>query len=65
MGVAPATVVGNSRVTASSAYLRSPKKNLQIMTETSVHRIVFDGKTAKGVELIDGQLRKLIDYSQQ
>lgn len=35
------------------------------MTETSVHRIVFDGKTAKGVELIDGQLRKLIDYSQQ
>lgn len=57
MGVAPATVLHGLRVTASSAYLEHRQENLQILTESPVQRVVFEGIKAKGVELIGGEFR--------
>lgn len=41
------------RVSTASAYLRPAmsRKNLEVMAETRVRRIVFDGKVAQGVEV--------------
>lgn len=62
MGVAPATVLGSSRVTASSAYLKAPNANLHIETNVQVHRIVFEGHKASAVELVGGGLSKVDDH---
>lgn len=55
MGVAPATVLGSLRVTASSAYLESRRENLHILTGSPVRGVVFEGTRAKGVELVGGE----------
>lgn len=57
MGVAPATVLDGSRVTASSAYLQRPRGNLDVLTESPVKRVVFEDRKAKGVETIEGEYR--------
>ena len=43
---------GRRRASAAATYLRPTKKraNLQILTNAQVHRVVFDGKRAVGVE---------------
>ena len=44
---------GRRRASAAATYLRPAKKraNLQILTNALVHRVVFDGKRAVGVEI--------------
>src|SRR5207237_4758111 len=44
---------GRRRASAAATYLRPAKKrpNLQIVTNALVHRVVFDGKRAVGVEV--------------
>ncbi|KAI9697245.1 MAG: hypothetical protein M1836_004809 [Candelina mexicana] len=50
MGVPPSTSSMGQRVTAASSYLVDAPKNLTIVTNTTVTRILFDGKKAVGVE---------------
>ncbi|KAL9626087.1 MAG: hypothetical protein Q9204_007591 [Flavoplaca sp. TL-2023a] len=54
MGVSPATVLNNHRVTAASAYLQNPNDNVHILPNTTVSKVIFQGTTAKGVQLING-----------
>ncbi|KAL7947742.1 GMC oxidoreductase [Trichoderma barbatum] len=53
-GALSVTAYNGLRVTADSAYLSDVPPNLTIKTESPVARILFDGKTAKGVELVNG-----------
>ncbi|KAL8737337.1 MAG: hypothetical protein Q9181_001793, partial [Wetmoreana brouardii] len=55
MGVSPATVLNGHRVTAASAYLANPNDNLHILPNTTVSKVTFEGKTAKGVQLLNGE----------
>ncbi|KAL8645522.1 MAG: hypothetical protein Q9226_007262 [Calogaya cf. arnoldii] len=48
---------GGSRVTASGAYLASMPSNLNIRTNCSVSRLIFEDKKVLGVETNDGRLR--------
>jgi hypothetical protein len=56
VGLAQFNIGGGERSYAATAFLdpvRKTHKNLTVVTSTSVDRIVFDGKTARGVELYD------------
>ena len=56
MGLAPSSFHKGCRTTASSAYLRSIPSNLSISTNTEVARILFEGKTAIGVQTVSGKI---------
>jgi len=56
LGISPSTFYKGSRVTASTAYLFSPPKNLTILTDSEVARIILDSSNkATGVETISGK----------
>lgn len=52
IGYVPRTISRGRRVSASNAFLKRARgrKNLTVLTRTTVTRILFDGKTATGVE---------------
>ena len=55
MGLAPSSFHKGCRITASSAYLESIPSNLSILTNTEVNRILFEDKTAIGVQTLSGK----------
>ncbi|KAK3324859.1 putative glucose-methanol-choline oxidoreductase [Apodospora peruviana] len=50
-GVPAGTVNGGLRVTAASAYLTDKQSNLDVVTDSPVTRVLFDGLRAVGVEI--------------
>ncbi len=50
MGVSPSSSAMGQRVTAATSYLDDAPKNLPIVTDSPVTRVLFDGKKAVGVE---------------
>ncbi|KAK4500396.1 hypothetical protein PRZ48_008585 [Zasmidium cellare] len=57
MGIGTACIYEGRRITASSAYLQDCS-NLAVRTNSLVHRILFEGDTAIGVETLDGKIFK-------
>ncbi|MDH6266095.1 choline dehydrogenase [Rhizobium sp. SG_E_25_P2] len=57
VGFYQSTTRNGRRWSSAQAFLRDAEKrpNLKIMTETKVGRILFSGKRATGVELLDGR----------
>jgi len=57
VGLAQFNIGNGERSYAATAFLdpvrKSNPRNLTVVTGTSVDRVVFDGKTARGVELYD------------
>ncbi|MGB7243455.1 MAG: GMC family oxidoreductase N-terminal domain-containing protein [Sulfitobacter sp.] len=62
IGYVPRTISGGRRVSAASSFLKQAKtrKNLTILPRTFVSKVIFEGKTAVGVEcrLIDDTKEK-------
>ena len=54
LSVAASTAYKGIRSTAADALLDAPD-NLTVLTNKTVVRVVFDGKKARGVELLDGE----------
>lgn len=52
--IAPLTTFRGVRVTAADLVFRA-SDNLHVLTNSPVHRVVFDGKNATGISLIDGR----------
>jgi choline dehydrogenase len=52
----PATIWKGRRVSAADAFLRPVRnrRNLRVLTDTVVHRVLFDGNRATGVEVASG-----------
>lgn len=60
IGYTPVTIKNGRRVSAADAFLKPARKrtNLQVVTETLVNRILFEGKRATGVDCTqDGKPR--------
>ncbi|KIW24520.1 uncharacterized protein PV07_10231 [Cladophialophora immunda] len=55
IGLSPTTVSHGLRTTAASAFLDNRPPNLTVWTDAVAARILFDGKTAVGVQLADGR----------
>ncbi|ETS87181.1 hypothetical protein PFICI_01009 [Pestalotiopsis fici W106-1] len=55
MGMGMVCIHKGVRVTSSSAYLSSPPSNLTIIADAHVAKIILNGKTAQGVQIIDGR----------
>jgi len=55
-GYRQGTIFNGKRVSTASAYLRPAmqRNNLTVMTETSTRRVLFNGKQATGVEVLQG-----------
>ena len=51
------SVYKGRRVTAARAFLDDTKSNLTIKTDTSVSRVLFQGKKAVGVETTGGNCK--------
>lgn len=49
VGICPSTSSMGYRSTAASAYLQNPPPNLNIVTDSQVTKILFDGNKARGV----------------
>ena len=49
------TVHGGIRQSSAIAYLSQPPENLTILTHRHVHRVVFDGTRAAGIEMLGGE----------
>ncbi|MGA8754709.1 MAG: GMC family oxidoreductase N-terminal domain-containing protein, partial [Stellaceae bacterium] len=58
---------GRRRASAAATYLRPTKKraNLQILTNAQVHRVVFDGKRAVGVEFSQQSRLERVDAARE
>ncbi|KAI9820634.1 MAG: hypothetical protein M1827_005003 [Pycnora praestabilis] len=56
LGIAPGTSHKGCRITAASAYLSNVPKNLTILTNTHITRLVFEAEKAVGVESNGKQL---------
>ena len=54
IGIAPVSAAHGYHTTSASAHLKSKPGNLLIWTAAVVKKIVIEGMTATGVELIDG-----------
>lgn len=54
-GLAPTTYYRGLRITGATAYLVSPPSNLTVLANNIVSRVLFDGKTAVGVETLYGK----------
>ncbi|MGE0239118.1 MAG: GMC family oxidoreductase [Parvibaculaceae bacterium] len=54
VGLYQITTRAGFRESAASAYLRKPRANLQVMTDTHVARIIFDGRKAVGAAYQQG-----------
>jgi choline dehydrogenase len=48
--VAQFNIAGGERITSPDAFLKTVPKNLTLWTEVEVHKLVFEGKKAVGVE---------------
>lgn len=59
MASVPSTAKNGLRVTAAKAYLENASKNLTILTEKQVVRILFEGKRAVGIQVASGEKCKL------
>ncbi|KAI1846697.1 hypothetical protein JX266_007270 [Neoarthrinium moseri] len=55
MGIGTACIYKGIRVTASSAYIAKSPKNLTVVPNAQVERIVMKGDVAVGVQTIDGR----------
>lgn len=55
VGMGMACIYEGVRVTSSSAYLSKPPSNLTIIASAHVAKIILSGKTAQGVETVDGR----------
>lgn len=55
MGMGMACIYDGVRVTSSSAYLSRPPRNLTIITDAHVAKIIMSDKVARGVQTIDGR----------
>jgi hypothetical protein len=58
--MSPTTAASGYRTTSASANLNAKPANLLIWTEAVVAKVIFDGTTAKGVELINGHQGKFL-----
>lgn len=55
MGIFPSTYFEGKRITSATAHLPNAPENLVVLTESTVTRVIFDGKRAVGVELENGR----------
>jgi len=60
IGMAPIAAHNGYRTTSALVNLRSPPENLLIWTDSVVKRIILDGTSATGVQLIDGRQGKYL-----
>lgn len=62
VGPVPATVLDGQRIDTSTAYLAGARgrKNLTVCTDTTVARVIFEGRRACGVETVVGSERDLV-----
>jgi choline dehydrogenase-like flavoprotein len=67
IGYQPRTVADGKRMSAARAFLNPIKSrpNLDIVTETDVLRIIFEGKRAVGVELRDRTGKRRVDADRE
>lgn len=58
MGISavPLTAGNGERFSSEKAFLQSPPSNLNIWKFSQVARILFKGKTAVGIETIEGKM---------
>ena len=63
VGIVPSNQINHQRVSTAIAYLLPARKrsNLQIQANTTVHRVLFEGKRAIGIEYLDqsGQMQSI------
>ena len=66
-GIYQTTTLNKKRCSAATAYLKPilNRKNLNILTKCTVQRIVFEGTTATGVELIHNSQLKMINVENE
>lgn len=55
ISVVPLTSGDGQRYSSEKAFLRSRPHNLTIWTYSQVSRVLFEGKTAVGIEMVDGK----------
>ena len=62
IGFTPRTIAGGKRQSAATAFLRPAEKrtNLTVMTDCTVDRVVFTGRRATGVEVVQSGKRQVI-----
>lgn len=57
MGLAPSTYANGLRFSAAEAYLDDAPKNLTVIPDVAVSRVLFEGKKAIGIETSEGLKR--------
>ncbi|KAF8859468.1 glucose-methanol-choline oxidoreductase [Acephala macrosclerotiorum] len=55
LGMSPICAQDGLRTTSASAFLKTIPENLEIWTDTLVAKVLFEGKRAVGVQLLDGR----------
>lgn len=62
LGYTPRTISGGKRQSSAVAFLRPAERrgNLTVITEATVDRILFDGKRARGVEILRAGRREQV-----
>ncbi|KAK2776766.1 hypothetical protein FQN52_003918 [Onygenales sp. PD_12] len=55
VGVMPQTTHGSYRTTSESTYSENPPSNLKLVTSAKVAKVLFEHKTAIGVQTVDGR----------
>jgi choline dehydrogenase-like flavoprotein len=55
IGISPVSAGNGHRCTSASANLKTKQENLEIWTDATVRKVIFDGLQAKGIELLDGR----------
>lgn len=67
IGYAPRTIAGGRRQSAATAFLRPAERraNLTVLTDRTVDRVIFDGRRARGVELLRGGRRETIGAARE
>lgn len=62
LGYTPRTISGGKRQSAAVAFLRPAegRGNLTVLTEATVDRVLFDGKRARGVEILRAGQREQV-----
>jgi choline dehydrogenase-like flavoprotein len=67
IGYAPRTIWKGKRQSAAEAFLRPIEKrpNLEIFTDSTVDRVIFDGTKAVGVEIMRGNRAEVIEVARE
>lgn len=62
LGAVPATAKAGRRETAATAFLKDVPKNLEIVSETIVQKVLFEGTRAVGVLTNNGECKKGVQF---